>query len=242
MRVAFLQLLVLSVSAGWPLCGQQAKAQDSTIAYTFLTNPDPVGIFNQEEFGAVVYHSHFRPGVLPVDLNHDGVVDYRVVATGTTTFGFQMEGVGDNAVWARPVGGLDLNSDIVPLRFGTVIGAQLPAPDQWVLTWQSYGVLGPSFSAYSSAGALGLFQGQLAYAGLKFYVDGEAYYGWIKVQEIPWLVGGGIVYEYACETRPDTPIAAGAGTPIRVEFSADCSGINEVTRNNSTHAAQGSFT
>lgn len=239
MRVALLQLLVLSVSAGWPLCGQQAKAQDPTIAYTFLTNPDPVGIFNQEEFGVVVYHSHLRPGVLPVDLNHDGVVDYLVVADEAPTLGFHMEGAGTNAVWVRLTGGNDFGGFIRPLLGGTEVGEELPAGEEWLVSWE---FINPAFSAYSSAGALGLFQGQLAYAGLKFYVDGEAYYGWIKVQEIPSLAGGGIVYEYACETRPNTPIAAGAGTPIRVEFSADCSGINEVPRNNSTHAAQGSFT
>ena len=239
MRVAFLQLLVLSVSAGWPLCGQQAKAQDSTIAYAFLTNPDPVGIFNQEKFGVVVYPSHLRPGVLPVDLNHDGVVDYLVVADEAPTLGFHMEGAGTNAVWVRLTGGNDFGGFIRPLPSGTVVGDELPAGDEWLVSW---GFIYPAFSAYSSAGALGLFQGQLAYAGLKFYVDGEAYYGWIKVQEIPSLAGGGIVYEYAYETRPDTPIAAGAGTPLRVEFSAGCGGINEVPRNNSAHAAQGSFT
>lgn len=208
---ALSHLFVLSASVCWLLCGQQAGAQ-STVVHTVLRNPNPVGIFDQE-FGVPVYSlAGGGPfGSLPVDLNHDGTEEFRVVATGTITYGFQMEGSSLNAVWSRPTGGLDIGALIVPLPFGAEIGGNLPSPDEWTLTEQgTFGVLGPGFSSYSTAGVVGLFVNTTAYAGLQFSVGSETYYGWIKVQEIPFLAGGGIVYEYAYETRPGVPILAGA--------------------------------
>ena len=79
-----------------------------------------------------------------------------------------------------------------------------------MLTQQGmFGIMGPGFSAYSSAGVLGLLINKTAFAGLQFYVGSDVYYGLIKFQEIPALAGGGIVYEYAYDIRPNTPIVAG---------------------------------
>lgn len=147
--------------------------------------------------------------VLPVDFNHDGGVDYRIVATGTITFGFQIEGIGHNAVWSRPAGGLDQGSLIVPRSLGTEIESSLPNGDAWSLTETTpFGIAGPGFSSYSSAGVVGLFVDRTAFAGLQFSIGSGVYYGWMKVQEIPFPQGGGIVYEYAYDTRPNTPIVA----------------------------------
>ncbi len=247
MRITLSQIIGLSVSACWLLSSQQVAAQGSTIAYTVVINPNPFGGFRQE-LGAPVYHGGpGRPGALLVDLDLDGVSDYRVVATGSCD-GFNMEGLGTNAIWTRPTGGNDLGGWIRPLAAGTEIGPLLPAPDEWMITWvttwEPVGTIAPGFSSYCSYGSdpgIGLFRNMTAYVGLKFYIGTNAHYGWIKVEELPFLAGGGIVHEYAYETRPNIPIAAGAGTPNRVEFMADCSGINEVPRNNSPHAAQGSF-
>jgi len=209
MRVAS-TVSALVKTACWLLCSQQAIAQSSFISHTLLRNPNPVGVFTNE-FGVPVYHAGpSSPGALSVDLNHDGTEDYRVVATGTSTFGFQMEGVGSNAVWSRPTGGLDIGGSIVPLAYGTEIGPGVPPSDEWMLTQYSpFGPMGPGFSAYSSAGSIGLFINQLAFAGLKFSVGADTYYGWIRVREIPGLAGGGIVYDYSYDTRPNTAILAG---------------------------------
>jgi hypothetical protein len=207
----FRQSVACAGYACWLLCSQQGYAQGTFINHTVLRNPNPVGVFTNE-FGVPVYHAGPSfPGVLSVDLNHDGIEDYRVVATGTTTFGFQMEGVGANAVWSRPTGGLDAGGFIVPLVQGEMIGPGVPPSDEWMLTqYGPFGPMGPGFSAYSSSGAIGLFINQTAFAGLQFQIGTELHYGWIRVQEIPGLAGGGIVYDYAYDTRPNTAIFAGA--------------------------------
>jgi len=199
----------LSVFACGLLCGPQADAQ-GTIVHTVLSNTHG-GLFGPE--GVPVYNAGFGGpwSTLSVDLNHDGTEDFRVVATGTVTYGFQMEGNSLNAVWSRPTGGFDIGALIVPLQFGTEIGSNLPSSDEWTLTEHGpFDVLGPGFSSYSSAGVVGLFVNMTAYAGLQFSIGANTHYGWIKVQEIPGLAGGGIVYEYAYETRPGVPILAGA--------------------------------
>lgn len=205
------QLLALGISVAWLAAGQRADAQGSSIYHTVLANPNPGGIFGDDGIPVYTTGGGGPFSLLSVDLNHDGTEDYRVVATGTVTWGFQMEGVGVNAVWSHPTGGLDIGAPIVPLAFGTGIGATLPGGDEWRLTETTpFGINGPYFSSYSSIGSLGLFVDQTAYAGLQFYIGSELHYGWIKVQELPWLGGGGIVFEYAYDTRQNMPIMAGA--------------------------------
>lgn len=218
MRNTFSQFVGLGVSACWLLCGQQVTAQGSTIAYTKLLNPSPGGLFPQE-FGVPVY-GRTRSGpfsVLPIDINQDGVVDYRVVAAGGCD-GLNLEGIGTNAVWTRPTGGNDFGGFIRPLFDGTQIGDTLYETDEWMITWVTpwipYVTVAPGFSAYCSLNlgpGIGLFRDMTAFAGLKFYIGTNAHFGWIRVQEIPWLGGGGIVHDFAYETRPNTPILAGAG-------------------------------
>ncbi len=203
-------LLGVSLSACGLLCGPQAGAQ-GTIVHTVLSNTHPGGLFG--EYGMPVYNAGFGGpySSLSVDLNHDGIEDFRVVATGTITFGFQMEGASLNAVWSRPTGGMNIGALIVPLPFGTEIGASLPSSDQWWLTEQGpFGVSGPGFSSHSSAGVVGLFVNMTAYAGLQFSIGADTHYGWIKVKEMKFADDSGIVYEYAYETRPGVPILAGA--------------------------------
>jgi len=210
MHIKFSRFLALSVAVCWLLCGQQATAQGSFIFHTKLTNPNPDIFFGPD--GVPVYNGGAGGphSVVSIDLNHDGIEDYRVVATGTVTWGFQMEGSSLNTVWARPTGGFDIGAKIVPLSFGTAIGPLLPVTDQWATTEQTpFGVNGPGFSSYSSAGVIGLFVNRTAFAGLQFHIGADVYYGWIKVQEIPALAGGGIVFEYAYDIRPNTPIFAG---------------------------------
>ena len=211
---ALSHLFVLSASVCWLLCGQQAGAQ-GTIVHTVLRNAHPGGLFGED--GVPVYNagSGGPYSTLSVDLNHDGIEDFRVVATGDTD-GWRLEGTGNNASWARPAGGADVNSSLVPLSAGTEISSLAPVTDAWVASQQiPYGVVAPVISAYLSlgdgnSGVSGLFVDVTAYAGLQFSVGSETYYGWIKLQEIPGLAGGGIVYEYAYETRPGVPILAEA--------------------------------
>ncbi len=202
---------MLGVLAFWLLGGQRGMGQGSFIVHTTLTNPNPDGFFGPD--GMPVY----SPGgggpysTLPIDLNHDGTEEFRAVATGTVTWGFQMEGADLNAVWSRPTGGSDFGAWVVPHSLGITIGPSLPVGDEWTLTYSdAFGINGPTLSAYSSAGALGLFVDHTAFAGLQFRIGADLHYGWIRIQEIPALAGGGIVYEYAYDIRPGQPILAGA--------------------------------
>ncbi|MDW7981129.1 MAG: hypothetical protein RMH97_11235 [Verrucomicrobiales bacterium] len=216
--------LAVGVAASllWLGCGQRGFGQGTHATYTvhafgpivrtvwYLTDTNLAGFFGTNGVPVFSVGGGGPYSVVSVDLNHDGIEDYRVVATGTVTWGFQMEGVGNNAVWARPVGGMDMDAMIVPLPHGTHVGSVLPEGDTWALTETTpFGVAGPYFSSYSSIGVLGLFTNQTAYAGLQFHIAANVHYGWIKVQEIPWLLGGGIVYEYAYDMRPGVPVLAG---------------------------------
>lgn len=209
MRRLFKELFGMSFAACWLVASQQALAQGTSINYTKLINPNPDGFFGPDGIPVYTGHPTGPYAVLSIDLNHDGIEDYRVVATGTTE-GWQVEGSSLNAVWSRPTGGNDIGGFIVPLAFGTEIGATLPASDEWMLTQPGpFGVIAPGISAYTFAGELGLFIDQTAYAGLRFQIGSDTYYGWMKMQEIPALRGGGVVFEYAYDIRPNTPIFAG---------------------------------
>ncbi|MDH7504205.1 MAG: PEP-CTERM sorting domain-containing protein [Verrucomicrobiota bacterium] len=198
----------LSILACGLVCGPQAGAQ-GTIVHTVLSNTHG-GLFGPE--GVPVYSAGVGGpwSTLSVDLNHDGIEDFRVVATGDTD-GWRLEGLANNASWARPAGGTDVNSWLIPLGEGAKIGSLVPVPGSWIISQQTpYGTIAPVISAYSWSGGAGLFVNTTAYAGVQFSIGSETHYGWVKLQEIPGLAGGGIVYEYAYETRPGVPILAGA--------------------------------
>jgi hypothetical protein len=108
---------------------------------------------------------------------------------------------------------LDFPDDIwvVPLAAGTEIG-----PDAAGYNWTSGGLL----SAATDGGIIGgppLTAGyfvdvESAYMGFDFQQDGQTYYGWMDVGSPYAFPTGtlGWIYDYAYETLPDTPIAAGA--------------------------------
>ncbi|HCL91403.1 MAG TPA: hypothetical protein DIC50_01305 [Verrucomicrobia subdivision 3 bacterium] len=250
MRVALPRLVALTASACWLLSGQQALAQGNTIIHTVVRNPAYGAITNPppgapaplftHEFGAPIYGRPPFTHSLPVDLNHDGIMDFRVDTDSGPTHGFYIEGSGSNSVWIQLTGGNDIGGFIRPLPAGVLITNDLPAEDDW---WICSGDNKASFASYSFSGDIGLFRSQLAYAGLKFYVDGEPHFGWIKVQELSWL-GGGIVYEYACETRPGVPIVAGqtaTSSPGTLAFTAALSGANQDPDVVSPHSGTGTF-
>jgi hypothetical protein len=66
---------------------------------------------------------------------------------------------------------------------------------------------------------LGLFHQTNAYAGFELNVNGRRHYGWLHIDALHLvsIVGGGFLREWAYETRPDTPIRAGA-RPVAVSI------------------------
>lgn len=87
MRLSFKELFAMGLVACWLVGSQQALAQGSFINYTKLTNPNPDGFFGPDGIPVYTGHPIGPHSVLSIDLNHDGVEDYRVVATGTIEMG-----------------------------------------------------------------------------------------------------------------------------------------------------------
>ena len=176
---------------------------------------------------------------------------YNLVLNGQVAFtfasqdsGFDLAPAGINRViggyldGAGAVGAVTLPSD-------TTIG-----PDPGAYAWFSHdqavgGTLG--LATARASGIIGspiLFTGpfagiQSAFIGLQFQVDGQTYYGWVRVGA-PVSINGGWIYDYAYETSPDTPINAGQTNEL-IYFEATFNGGNEVPPNKSTHSGNGVF-
>jgi len=183
-------------------------------------------------------------------------LNYELVFGGQTAFtlssgsSFTITPALSNAVLAVRSGPNDLGGLVVPLKQGQKIGSDalgyewLAADDSWL------GPVGSTFTASRASGVIGqpfltvgYFTGvESAYAGLQFQLAGETHYGWVRVGAPMIGFNGGWIYDFAYETRPNTPILAGAGAPLRVTLNANLRGENEVPPNRSTHSGTASFT
>lgn len=57
---------------------------------------------------------------------------------------------------------------------------------------------------------IGYFTGvESAFAGLRFQIAGQTHYGWVRVGAPIVGINGGWIYDFAYETRPNTPLVAG---------------------------------
>jgi hypothetical protein len=108
---------------------------------------------------------------------------------------------------------LDPTTFPVPLTAGTQIGA-----DAASYSWLGNYLAGDVLTVARESGIIGeppvtegYFTGdESAYIGLEFEQNGETYYGWIQAGCPVVGLNVGWVYDYAYETMPNTPIAAGA--------------------------------
>jgi len=172
-------------------------------------------------------------GVDPLDLNHDGIIDFLIQERGSSHFSFS----GSNGLWAKAAFGNGVEGSHTQSGFFVLASAlQKGAP------------IGPRQSFVSSTGSFGeaMFrvacsvdqgcsrQGQWAnvsnrYLGLKFQVDGKTHFGWARLsvqlqsQQITATLTG-----YAYETIPDKGIRAGQtrGTADGVAPSPDLIGTD----------------
>jgi len=159
------------------------------------------------------------PGVTPVTFPEDALGTYvgatlPVVINGQTacTFssGTSFSVAGSGIIGQQPFPDFPDNVWAVLLAAGTKIGPNAAG----------FGWFGSSLLASSTAGDTqgegpltgGYFAGvEAGYFGFDFQQDGQTYYGWMDVGN-PYVTGtGGVgwVYNYAYETTPNTPIAAG---------------------------------
>jgi hypothetical protein len=136
----------------------------------------------------------------------------------------------------------------VALGYGQEIGSDAQG-HTWAVTGgsASFGSLLHATRSSDTIGeepsTFGNFTGlESAYIGLQFQQDGQTYYGWARAGA-PFIgINGGWIYDYAYETTPNKPIAAGAGVPPTNRFSATFNGGNEVPANRSTNSGTGTFT
>jgi hypothetical protein len=203
-------LPALAVLLAWPLVG---AAQG--IIYDQLPPSPSLGLVQDPTTGQWV--DPFAPydaqglrlwGSVDSPVSYNLVIDGQVAFTFTSGYNFEIDPVGNNKV----IGGYldDLGATgAAPLSGGYQIGA-----DAGEYTWLGDGSLVLATArASDTIGSPILFSGPFAgvasgYIGLEFYVDDEAYYGWVRVGA-PATINGGWIYDYAYETAPNTSIFAG---------------------------------
>jgi hypothetical protein len=174
--------------------------------------------------GTIVYHN---PQDIPLftvgseksydlDLDSNGVTDYRVVVTGGT---FAAHGTGNNASLTTPEQPPSLGVYILPLFAGEYIGPSLTPASIWFETYLYEPVPGQIFEipAYfhgcTTAGCgADPFHEITAYWGVQFEIEGNLHYGWVQVetpQLSPNIFVGGTILDWAYNATPGQPILAG---------------------------------
>ena len=181
----------------------------STIVYGRLSNPYPPSPIRPpwDDSGYPVFTSR---GGLVLDLNADGQPDVGFADDDTS---FYVYGFGSTRVLTYPPAGLDINSFLPVLAAGTEIGPVPPSPS---LIWRetenlpAFGPYSATYNAANNAGYAGYWQAVQGYTGVEFYIGADPHYAWIRLGAPLRGTHGGYIYDYAYETRPDTPILAGA--------------------------------
>ncbi len=154
---------------------------------------------------------------LEMDLNNDGIVDFRFIGTAAIAAGFQLEPKNANKVLGYP----DSNNLLTGYRArrltaGTDIATAAQAP----LGWHGYQP-NPRLSVtglYLLA-CQGFFQcagdfrpttgfGTEGYVGIQFFAADGLHYGWIRV--LGGFENDGTILDYAYNTVPGQSISAGA--------------------------------
>jgi hypothetical protein len=148
-----------------------------------------------------------------LDLNHDGVTDFRILRVGGS-FGYMaVFSIGSNRVWG--------SRDIVKYQpAASHLGAGVRIGPKRVKEFRKgdmyCGSLGGTFSTCKwmiRRNGGGPYYGpwvtpNSGYLGLKFFIGGQIHYGWARFRKqkpIIWVLTG-----YAYETIPNKAIVAGA--------------------------------
>ena len=155
-----------------------------------------------------------KNGTVPIDLNHDGIVDFSIADKDLTTmccFYTQVLRVNGNGnVGASVVGG---RGSAGALQAGRVIGPGDPFENV-----QS--VSAPMATAFNDSNSFLFVYGQFAntvnrFLGLKFQFSGETHYGWVQFTFVQAGFHGSIPFVtarlvgYAYDAVPDQPLRAG---------------------------------
>jgi len=182
-----------------------------TIAYMRPNEP----LFNQATLGL---------RGIELDLNGDGQADCRFYddSHGGFYFSTAASGVGSARLLVTYRGPDDLASDLVGLREGVLISESIHP----TLFWAAHDA--PNLYGKARVSSIffrddvppseipgGDFYGQTAFMGIHFQIGSDWHYGWARIQggrfgDALTLVPPGWILDWAYETRPNTPILAGA--------------------------------
>jgi len=167
----------------------------------------------------VVYtpaNTRLYDNTFPVDFNNDGTTDLSLVAS------FQVESFYRTELHVRPATGNAVvagDDGATALPWGTRIDFKAPFSRSSLFMASR----ARCHSSYCYAGPWAYSQGR--YLGVKFLIDGQIHYGWVRlsVERLPATLTG-----YAYETIPNKPIVAGqtsgpvsasASDPAQLSFS-----------------------
>jgi len=176
--------------------------------------------------GTIVYHQPLMP-LYPLigqelDLNGEGQLEFRLydgTDLGGSYFGTSASGLGLAQLLVTPRGPNDTRSYLVGLSQGFLIGGPLSGSWFWAAhdAPNKYGqadVLGtfiPGSGNYLIPD--GYFYNTTAFMGIHFQIGQNWHYGWVRIRgegAADVLAPQGWILDWAYESRPDTPIFAGA--------------------------------
>ncbi len=178
-RLAAYSAMASSTAAGLLAASQPAMA---SIVYTSTS----------QQFGQ--YHD------ILIDLNHDGIVDFRVGVSDSST------GMSWATIWGGKAGNLIVASG--PNIFFFPGAARLPYGASIKSPFRSDAALVGCYNFVRSC--FGNWLGQSSgFVGLKFKINGEIHYGWAEFKVQGRVPITGFLTGYAYETIPLKPIKAG---------------------------------
>lgn len=217
-----------------------AKLEKALLAYTGAATAAGVGLLalNQAAEGRVIFKKVNKPisfnTILPLDLNHDGRVDFTFVdSQGNTSYG----GWGNLTIFPnyRP------NKIMGPestwfIRFasalprGVAIGSKgVFPPGAKVLAWAAYAGAARPASPSSCVGPWRNVTNR--FLGLKFNINGKAHYGWARLDVScgdTWVTG--TLTGYAYETVANKTILSGQKQDSSTTPEAESGGLGRLAR------------
>jgi hypothetical protein len=180
-----------------------------TIVYERLYTPDSTPhIFPWDDQGMRLWGSQTTPATYGMDLNHDGINDF----TFESGQHFGVSSGSLNAVKAFSSGS-GFSYLMIPHQAGDLISDDA-GPYEWTDQTSVFTASRDSGIIGQPPLTIGYFTGvESAFAALRFQIAGQTHYGWVRVGAPIVGINGGWIYDFAYETRANTPILAGAGVP-----------------------------
>ena len=200
----------LALASALLLAAGMAAFSQGTIVYNRmpLNIVPPQFPWDAEGYRAIADGNPNNAPSVTVDINGDGEHDYHFICG----MDFGVLSLGDNKVagyFITPWEGASAKA----LPPNVAIGPSM-SPAAWIGSQDS--PLGLMLSSWRDIGdpsfmGIGEFAGvPSAYLGLQLQIEGRAHYAWLRLGAPLAPLGGGWFYDFAYETRPDTPILAGA--------------------------------